>query len=78
VVFAKLVDFVHNHRYQWQHIAFVRAVEAVGMTACDLIVKADPTSSNLKSSKWRTVHHFRRAHTYWLVVRNSSRCERAG
>jgi hypothetical protein len=75
LVFAKIADFVHNHRYQWQHVAFVAAVEAVGMTACDLIVKADPTSANLKSSKWQRVHHFRRAHTYWLVVRNSTKCE---
>lgn len=75
VVFAKLVDFVHNHRYQWQHVEFVLAAQAVGMTACDLIVKVDPTSANLKSSKWKRVHHMRRAHTYWFVIRNSTRCE---
>jgi len=76
IVIAKLADLVHNHRYQWQHVAFINAATALGMTVCDLIVKADPAASNLKSSKWERVYHFRRAHCYWLVVRTGSRCER--
>lgn len=76
VVFAKLADLVHNHRYQWQHVDFVVAARAAGMTPCDALIKADPCASNLKSSKWQKVHHLRRAHAFWLVVRNSPRCER--
>ena len=75
VVFAKIADLVHNHRYQWQHVDFIRAAEAAGMTPCDVIIKADPSAANLKSSKWQRVHHFRRAHCYWIVVRNSLKCE---
>ena len=76
IVIAKLADFVHNHRYQWSHVDFINAVEATeGLVACDVIVKADPCASNLKSSKWEKVKHFRRAHCYWIVVRKG-RCER--
>jgi SAM-dependent methyltransferase len=74
IVIAKLSDFVHNHRYQWSHVDFINAASAVGMTPCDVIIKADPCASNLKSSKWQNVRHFRRAHCYWIVVRNG-RCE---
>ena len=76
IVIAKLADLVHNHRYQWQHVAFINAAESLGMTVCDAIIKADPTAGNLKSSKWQRVNHFRRGHCYWLVVRPSRRCER--
>jgi len=76
IVLAKITDMVHNHRYQWQHVDFINAVQEVGMTACDMIVKGDPAGGNLKSSKWKSVYHFRRNHCYWIVVRNSKRCER--
>lgn len=75
LVFAKVADLVHNHRYQWQHVDLINAANEVGMTPCDVVVKADPAAANLKSSKWQTVHHFRRAHCYWLVIRNGKRCE---
>lgn len=75
IVIAKIADLVHNHRYQWQHVDFINAAQAVGLTACDVIIKADPCAANLKSSKWENVRHFRRAHCYWIVVRNG-RCER--
>jgi SAM-dependent methyltransferase len=75
LVFAKLVDLVHNHRYQWQHIDFILAAQRVGMTPCDAVIKADPTSGNLQSGRWEKVHHLRRAHCYWLVIRNSGSCE---
>lgn len=75
IVIAKIADLVHNHRYQWQHVDFVNAAIAVGLTPCDVIVKVDPVGSNLASSKWKHVRHFRRAHCYWLVVRKG-RCER--
>jgi SAM-dependent methyltransferase len=74
VVLAKIADFVHNHRYQWSHVDFIQAARDVGMTPCDVVIKADPTAANLKSSKWVNVRHLRRAHCYWIVVRNG-RCE---
>lgn len=76
IVIAKLADFIHNHRYQWSHVEFINAAIAEGMTPCDAIIKADPCASNLKSSKWENVLHFRRAHCYWIVVRTGKRCER--
>lgn len=76
VAFCKIADMVHNHRYQWQHIDLIGAAQAEGMTACDMLVKIDPTGGNLKSSKWKNVHHLRRNHSFWVVVRNGSRCER--
>lgn len=76
IVLCKIVDMVHNHRYQWQHIDLIAAVCAAGMTPCDMMVKIDPCGGNLKSSKWKNVHHLRRNHCFWIVVRNSSRCER--
>lgn len=75
IVLAKIADFVHNHRYQWQHVEFIQAAQEAGMTACDLAVVAHPASGNLSSSKWVNVRHLRRAHAYWIVVRNGSRCE---
>lgn len=76
IVIAKVADLVHNHRYQWQHVALINAAESIGMTACDAIIKVDPTAGNLKSSKWQRVHHFRRGHCYWIVIRTGKRCER--
>ena len=76
IVIAKIADLVHNHRYQFQHADFIAAAEATpGLTPCDLLIKADPAAANLKSSKWKKVHHLRRAHCYWIVVRKG-RCER--
>jgi hypothetical protein len=46
LVFAKIKDFVHNHRYQWSLVDFVTAVRATeGMTPCDLRIKRDPTAA---------------------------------
>lgn len=75
VVFAKIVDIVHNHRYQWQHVDLVLAARMVGMTPCDMLVKIDPCGGNLKSGRWQKVHHFKRSHCYWMVIRNSTKCE---
>ena len=75
LVFAKLKDFVHNHRYQWMLAAFAAAVQrSDGLTACDLIVKRDPCGGNLKSGRWQKAHHARNAHCWWIVVRKG-RCE---
>jgi SAM-dependent methyltransferase len=76
IVLAKIADLVHNHRYQWQHVDFVNAAMAVGLTPCDAVIKVDPAGANLSSSKWVNVRHLRREHTYWIVVRKG-RCERA-
>ncbi|KAB2806974.1 hypothetical protein F9L07_28490 [Pimelobacter simplex] len=75
IVIAKIADLVHNHRYQWQHVALINAAESIGMTVCDAVIKIDPTAGNLKSSKWQRVNHFRRGHCFWLVIRMGSRCE---
>lgn len=75
VVLAKIADLVHNHRYQWQQVGFVNACRAVGLTACDMMIKRDSNAGNLKSSKWKNPKHLRKAHCYWIVVRKGS-CER--
>lgn len=75
LIFAKLKDFVHNHAYQWMLTDFINAVRSTpGLTACDLIVKKDPSGGALKSSKWQKAHHVRNAHCWWIVVRKG-RCE---
>lgn len=75
IILAKLIDMVHNHRYQWQHIDYINTVKTLNMTPCDLVIKVDPAAGNLISSKWKSVKHFHRQHTYWIVVRNSTKCE---
>jgi SAM-dependent methyltransferase len=75
IILAKIADLTHNHRYQWQHVDFINAVNALGMTACDMLIKEDPNAGNLQSSKWREVKHLRKSHAYWIVVRNSKSCE---
>lgn len=77
VVLCKIVDLVHNHRYQWQHVDLILAARQASLTPCDLLVKIDPCGGNLKSSKWKHVHHLRRNHCFWIVLRNSLRCERS-
>jgi len=76
IIIAKIADLTHNHRYQWQHVMWVNACLAAGMTPCDLLIKRDPCAGRLKSSKWQTVKHFRKAHCYFIVVRNGNSCER--
>ena len=75
IVLAKIADIVHNHHYQWQQVDFINAVREVGMTPCDMMIKCDPCAGSLQSSKWNNVKHLRKAHCYWIVVRNSKRCE---
>ena len=75
IVLAKIADIVHNHRYQWQQVAFVEAVRDAGMTPCDCLVKRAPAGGRLQSGRWQTVKHLKRCHSYWIVARNSARCE---
>jgi hypothetical protein len=75
LIFAKIKDFVHNHRYQWTLVDFIQAVRSVdGLTPCDLRINRHPSAGNLKSSKWEKAHHVRNAHCWWVVVRKG-RCE---
>jgi hypothetical protein len=76
VIFCKIVDIVHNHKYQWQHIDLITAAQAQGMTACDMLIKTDPCGGNLKSNLWKNVYHLKRNHCYWIVIRNSAKCEK--
>jgi hypothetical protein len=73
VLLAKITDYVHNHRYQWAHVDLLRAAAAVGFTACDGIVKV--RKGPIADPKWKTAHHARRQHCYWLIFRESKRCE---
>lgn len=53
------------------------ACAQAGLTACDLVVKRDPSAGNLKSGRWKKAHHVRNAHCWWAVVRKG-RCEPRG
>lgn len=76
LVIAKIADLVHNHRYQWQHVDFIQAARGIpGLTPCDCLIKRDPLAGRLNSGRWEKAHHLRKAHSYWIVVRNSPRCE---
>jgi len=74
LLLAKVIDYVHNHRYHWALFDLVQAIQMVGMTPCDLVIKV--RQGPMIDPKWKTQHHARRRHAYWLIARNSSRCER--
>jgi hypothetical protein len=73
VLFCKIADYIHNHRYQWAHLEVVRAAVEAGFCPCDCIVKI--RKGPIVDPKWKTAHHARRQHCYWLVFRKSSECE---
>ncbi len=73
VLLSKIIDYVHNHRYQWAHVALIQAAQEVGFCACDCIVKV--RKGPIVDPKWKIAHHTRRQHSYWLVFRKSDRCE---
>jgi len=73
ILFCKITDYIHNHRYQWAHVDFVQAAVAVGFCACDCIIKV--RKGPIVDPKWKTAHHSRRQHCYWLVFRKSDKCE---
>lgn len=75
IVLSKICDIIHNHAFQWHSVDFVNSVRNVGMTPCDLLIKSDPCSGNLISSKWKNVKHLKRAHSNWIVSRNG-KCEK--
>ena len=73
IILAKIADIVHNHRYQWQAFAFVWAIQAAGLTACDCMIRVDPKGANLRSGTWKRQRHLRKAHVYWMVARKGAR-----
>ena len=77
LIFCKIKDYIHNHRYQWNLQMFNELCLSVGLTPCDLIIKRDPCGGNLKSGRWVNGHHARNTHCYWVIVRNSKKCERS-
>jgi len=78
LVLAKLKDFINAREHQWTLVDFIGAVRATpGLTACDLIVKRDPSGHGLTSSTWRKAHHARNVHCWWVVVRKGG-CEPRG
>jgi SAM-dependent methyltransferase len=74
VLFCKITDYIHDHRYQWAHVELMQAAVAVGFCACDCIVKV--RKGPIIDPKWKKAHHARRHHCYWLVFRKSTHCER--
>lgn len=73
ILLAKIADYVHHHRYQWAHIDLINAAHVVGLMPCDCIVKV--RKGPIIDPKWKTAHHSRRQHCYWLVFRKSKKCE---
>jgi SAM-dependent methyltransferase len=73
LVFCKIADYVHSHRFQWAHVEVVNAATEVGFTPCDCIVKI--RKGPITDPRWKQAHHARRQHCYWLVLRKSKKCE---
>jgi hypothetical protein len=73
VLFCKITDYVHNHRYQWAHVDLIQSGREAGFTACDCIIKV--RKGPIIDPKWKVAHHSRRQHCYWIVFRKSTRCE---
>lgn len=73
ILLCKITDYVHHHRYQWAHIELISAAREVGFTPCDCIVKI--RKGPIIDPKWKTAHHSRRQHCYWIVFRKSKKCE---
>lgn len=73
VLFCKIADYVHGHRFQWAHVELVNAAAKIGFTPCDCIVKV--RKGPITDPRWKKAHHARRQHCYWIVLRKSSKCE---
>jgi hypothetical protein len=71
ICIVKIADFVHNHRFQWQMVDLINTARKIDMTPCDLAIKTNNSSGNLSSSKWKNVYHLRRAHSYFVCIRNA-------
>jgi DNA modification methylase len=75
LLLAKIADIVNNHRSKWPHVDFMTMAEAAGFTVCDLIIKV--RKGPMISTKWKTAHHARKRHCFWIICRNSDNCEKA-
>ena len=75
LLLAKITDMVNSHRSKWAHVDFMRMAEEAGFTVCDLIVKV--RTGPMVSTKWKTAHHARKRHCFWIICRNGTSCERA-
>ena len=73
VLFCKIADYVHGHRFQWAHVELVNAAAEIGFTPCDCIVKV--RQGPITDPRWKKAHHARRHHCYWIVLRKSRKCE---
>ena len=73
LLLCKVADYVHGHRFQWAHVELMKAAVEVGFTACDCIVKV--RQGPIIDPRWKTAHHARRHHCYWLAFRKSDKCE---
>jgi SAM-dependent methyltransferase len=73
VLFCKIADYVHGHKFQWAHVEIITAASSIGFTACDCIVKI--RKGPITDPRWKKAHHARRHHCYWLVFRKSKKCE---
>jgi len=73
VLLCKITDYIHHHRYQWAHLELIQAAAKIGFVACDCIVKI--RKGPIVDPRWKTAHHSRRQHSYWLVFRKSHLCE---
>ena len=74
LLFAKITDMVNSHKSKWAHCDFMRMAEEAGFTVCDLIIKI--RNGPMVSNKWKTAHHARKRHCFWIVCRNGDSCER--
>ncbi len=73
ILLAKIADYVHGHRFQWAHVELIQAASRAGFCPCDCIIKI--RKGPIIDPRWRTAHHARRHHCYWLVFRKSKKCE---
>ena len=74
LLLAKVTDMVNNHRSRWAHCDFMSMASDAGFTVCDLIVKV--RKGPMLSDKWKNAYHARKRHCFWIICRNTSRCER--
>ncbi len=74
LLLAKITDMVNSHKSRWAHCDFISMAEEAGFTVCDLIVKV--RKGPMMSTKWKTAHHARKRHCFWIVCRNGPSCER--
>lgn len=74
ILLCKICDLINCSQYQWQHVDFINAVRDLGYIACDMVIKS--RKSKLISGKWKQVKHFRKNHSYWIIVRKGKKCYR--